>query len=80
MVKKERIFIPGDGTKLGDIENIKAAVAKGKPEDLQIVHRVLYGSVGKKTIRRKMIREFSGIQVASSSSSSSPSSANQQDG
>jgi len=60
--KEQRVYIPGEGVKLGDIEKIKDAIGISSTDELQIVHKILYGKVGKKFSRKKGIRDFSGVQ------------------
>mmetsp|Transcript_1696 Transcript_1696/g.3944 ORF Transcript_1696/g.3944 Transcript_1696/m.3944 type:complete len:323 (+) Transcript_1696:55-1023(+) len=57
---KNKVYIPGNGTQLGDIENIKTLIHRANNDDLKILHKVLYGRPGKQTIRKRTIRAFKG--------------------
>uniref|UniRef100_A0A7S3ZBP1 HMG box domain-containing protein n=2 Tax=Lotharella globosa TaxID=91324 RepID=A0A7S3ZBP1_9EUKA len=58
---KERVVIPGSGIPLGAIDNIRESVSKANIEDIKILHKILWGSDGKKTLRKRRIKEFNGV-------------------
>ncbi|EYB82958.1 hypothetical protein Y032_0346g3143 [Ancylostoma ceylanicum] len=51
----------GNGVPLGDIAYIEDQLKKHSANDLQIIHRFIYGHVGKPTIIRREIRKFTGF-------------------
>lgn len=60
--KRRRQRKAGTGTKLGDIPNIAFQVnnSKGRDEELILLHRVLFASVGTNSKRKASIRSFTG--------------------
>mmetsp|Transcript_14581 Transcript_14581/g.19186 ORF Transcript_14581/g.19186 Transcript_14581/m.19186 type:complete len:272 (-) Transcript_14581:327-1142(-) len=61
--KPEAIEQKGSGTALGDIEAIKSAMSSvgSEEEILKLLHQTLYNKPGKKTTRKKTLREFNGF-------------------
>merc|ERR1712166_1201802 len=61
--KKSRVGEKGKGTELGDMARVNDMLGKneGKSREIQLLHKVLFGEVGKATMRKKQIRTFSGL-------------------
>lgn len=60
----EELVVPeGEGSRLGDIENVKIKIEKfsGASEELKTMHRLCYGRVGKQTTVKKFLRDFCGF-------------------
>ncbi|KAF4521573.1 hypothetical protein B566_EDAN001293 [Ephemera danica] len=53
----------GEGTPLGEIPHIEANIKKADKDVLKLLHRVMYGRVGKATTIRKFIRQFNGFDL-----------------
>lgn len=51
----------GSGTPLGEIARVDASISRFKNDDLKILHRVLFKSVGKSTMIKKNIKKFCGF-------------------
>ncbi|RCN45715.1 DEK protein [Ancylostoma caninum] len=51
----------GNGVPLGDIAYIEDQLKKHSANELQVIHRFIYGHVGKPTIIRREIRRFTGF-------------------
>lgn len=52
------------GIRLGDIPNVKYMLSgrtKSGAEELKVLHKLLFGSIGKETTRKRKIRDFSGF-------------------
>ncbi|CAH0551023.1 unnamed protein product [Brassicogethes aeneus] len=54
-------FENGSGTALGGIPRIDASISRFKNDDLKILHRILYDTVGKTNLFKKNIKKFNGF-------------------
>ena len=50
----------GSGTELGDLDSVRTFISKADNDDIRVLHKVLFGKPGKKTVRKRQIRDFSG--------------------
>lgn len=61
--KKEVVIAKGKGKKLGEIDYVKAQLEKRKLADkaLSALHRIVFGTLGRKMYVKKNLREFCGV-------------------
>lgn len=51
----------GSGTPLGEIARVDASISRFKNDDLKLLHRILFKTVGKSTMVKKNIKKFNGF-------------------
>lgn len=54
-------FVEGFGTPLGEIARVDASISRFKNDDLKILHKILFKTVGKSTMVKKNIKKFNGF-------------------
>merc|ERR1740130_1091212 len=61
--KAELVIPEGSGTPLGDIENVNFHLDKNKADGhhMRLLHQLCFGTIGKKTVLKKNLRQFNGL-------------------
>lgn len=60
-------FENGSGTPLGDIPRVDASISRFKNDDLKLLHRLLFDTVGKTALLKKNIKKFNGFSFKKNS-------------
>lgn len=61
-MQSPKVEVPtGSGTQLGEIPRIDASISRFKNDDLKLLHRILFKTVGKTHMIKKNIKRFNGF-------------------
>jgi hypothetical protein len=60
----EKTILPGPGTALSSIESINEKLAKASSDQIEDLHRLLYGRPGSRNLRLRDVKKFSGFPNA----------------